>query len=192
MYKSAYEYENQLTNLMINALVYAEDKSSSNREAYNARALAFKKCAAALSQTSNSALAEMDKIPENIPVSVFEAEETRIEIWRNPLYLKIGGGILLLALVLVLTMIIIRRRRKHKAKLVQPVIQSNVPVITPVPVSMPLPTPIIQSEKSESELSTHSIQQPAAENVTPKFCPQCGAAFKAGAKFCGKCGYKTQ
>ncbi|MEI8046682.1 MAG: hypothetical protein WCI92_04835 [Bacteroidota bacterium] len=191
MYKSAYEYENQLANLLIDALVYAEDKSASNREAYNSAALALKKSASALSETSNKATAEMDKIPENIPVPVFEAEAGSIESWKNPLYQKIGGGILLLALVLILTMIIIRRRHKHNAKPVLPVIQPNIPVIPPAPVSTPQVMPNVQSGQNATGFSIPGIQHPVSDIVTPKFCPQCGAAFNPGAKFCSKCGYKT-
>jgi hypothetical protein len=193
MYKSASEYENQLTNLLINALVYAEDKSALNREAYNASALILKKSASAFSESSDKAMAEMDKIPENIPVPVFDAEATSSsQSWKNPLYLKIGGGILLLALVLLLTMILIRRRRKHKAKPVQPVIQPNIPVIPSTPVSTPQVIPNVQSSQNVTGFSIPDIQTPTPESVTPKFCPQCGSAFKPGAKFCGKCGYKTQ
>ncbi|MDO9255729.1 MAG: hypothetical protein Q7U54_09475 [Bacteroidales bacterium] len=192
LYKSAYEYENQLTNLLISAMVYAEDKSAFNREAYNASALILKKSAAAFSESSDKAMTEMDKIPENIPVPVFEAEESRIEIWINPLYMKIGGGILLLALVLVLTMIIIRRRRKHTAKTDQPFIQPNIPVVQSPPESSPLTKPVQQAGQYAPEFQVPDIQHPTSDSVTPKFCPQCGAAFKAGAKFCGKCGYKTQ
>jgi ribosomal protein L40E len=205
-YKSALEYENQLANLLIDALVYAEDKSASNRESYNASALALKKSATALSESGDKATAEMDKIPENIPVPVFDDEATSsTESWKNPLYLKIGGGILLTALVLVLTMIIILRRRKHRSRLVQPVIQANTSLIPPIPVSAPKvsqtqpsdlntsanPTSDIQHPTFNTPNPTSDTQHPTSKIITPKFCPQCGAAFKPGAKFCGKCGFKT-
>lgn len=192
LYKSAFEYENQLANVLINALVYAEDKSSLNREAYNTEALALKKCAASLSQTSNSAIAEMDKIPKNITVAVFDAEESSAESWKNPLYLKIGGGVLIFTFVLIVIMIIIRRKRKHTAKTVQPFIQPNNPVVQSPPESSPLTKPEKQTGQYAPEFQVPDIQHPTSDIVTPKFCPQCGAAFKPGAKFCGKCGYKTQ
>ncbi|MEI6059750.1 MAG: hypothetical protein WCR72_03525 [Bacteroidota bacterium] len=189
LYKSAGEYENQLANLLIDALVYAEDKSASNKEAYNNTAIALKKSAAALSESSDKAKAEMDKIPENIPVPVFEAEGSSIESWKNPLYLEIGGGTLLLTLML--TLIFIRRKRNRATKSFQPVIQTHASVIPPTAVSTPQNPPTRQAGHDEPLNAIPGIQQITPGSVTPKFCTQCGAAFKPGAKFCGKCGYRT-
>lgn len=191
LYKAAHDYENQLSNLLINALVYAEDRSASNLESYSTSALALKKYAGALSESSAKVKTEMEKIPENIPVPVFEAETNNLESWKNPLYLKIGGGVLIFTFVLIVTIIIIRRRRKQTAKTDQPSIQPNIPVFQSPPESSPLTKPVQQTGQYAPEFQLPDIQHPTSDIVTPKFCPQCGAAFKPGAKFCGKCGYKT-
>jgi len=195
MYKSAQDFENLLSTVLVHALVYAEVKSAANQEAYNHAAGALKKGADALSASASNAKVEMDKMPEKLLVPIPETDETSgLPIWKNPVYQKIGAGIAIALVLGLVTIIFIRRRRRQAVSLqtqaptTNPFTQSPAATIISSPQSSiahsPAPTIVISPASSHS---TSAIPHPSS----PKFCPQCGNSFKAGAKFCGKCGYKT-
>ena len=175
VYKAAYDFENQLSDLLLAAMAYAEDKSASRLREYEKAASALEISAASLAENSAIANARMDQIPSKItiPLSDFDEKDSS-QFWRNPLYQKLGAGVLGLALVTVMVLWIVRRRSPRV-----------VPAASALPQSK-APSP----QRSAVASAPDNPASPPPPSASPRFCPQCGSAFKPGAKFCGKCGYK--
>ncbi len=183
LYKAAYDFENDLVTLMINVLVYAEEKSDANRKNYASSADVLKKSAAAFSESGGKAKAEMDNMPDRIPVPVMSINRTGGTIWGNPFYQKIGAGILALAFISLVTILLIHRSRRKNA-------------ICSVPGQ--------SAEFRRSQIPDAKVPQPHAPEPTmivappvvpeppkAKFCGKCGNQLKPGATFCGKCGNRV-
>lgn len=90
------------------ALAFAETKSASDRVASNASAFTHKSTTAASAQSSYKAKAEMDKIHENILLPFLLLKLAVANCWKNQLYLKNAGSVVIRAMDLELAMIIFR------------------------------------------------------------------------------------
>jgi hypothetical protein len=181
MYKAAWDYENQLTNLVISALAFAQEKSPSSRQAYEAAAVSLKAGSAALIETTGNAQAEIQNLPEKItvPVEPIADESSKIQPWQNPIYQKIASGTMVLLLMVVVAMFIIRRKHRKKVTVRDTLIQ-------------PAAAPVYQAPHAPLTSNAPKPQQPPVFQEPPrlKFCQQCGVSLTPGKKFCGKCGYK--
>jgi hypothetical protein len=178
-YKSAAEFESNLTSLVLNALTYAGDKSQTSRQAYEAAAVSLEKSAKEFSLSAGKAAAGINDLPNEIRITLPEAENTSAPVWKNPLYQKIGIGVLAFFIVCMVLVLVIRRKRSKSSSIKQQIQSPAAPrtevkkAAAPVAQEVPFAAPTLPSQ-----------------SPSPKFCPQCGAAFTPGKRFCGKCGYR--
>ncbi|NTW23442.1 MAG: zinc ribbon domain-containing protein [Lentimicrobium sp.] len=177
MYKAGIEYENELALLIVSALAYAQEKSPSSRQAYEAAARNLKTGAAALEESTGKAQSEIENLPEKVtvPVEAIEKESYGEKPWQNPLYQKIAAGTGVLLLIVVASILLIRRKRRRKT-------------LAPGPVPPPPVAPVYQAPPAPN--APKPQQTPVIQDSPRlKFCPKCGNQLKPGAKFCGKCGH---
>lgn len=124
-------------------------------------------------------------IPDNPPIVLPEAE-SKFDIYEylDNKYVIYGGSAAAVVIILLVVLLLVRKRKRSKH-------QDNGGSISVQPGSE-MKSPVLQAP-SAPIAKTPAIPEllPDSTVSTPKFCPQCGAAFKPGAKFCGKCGFKT-
>jgi len=137
-------------------------------------------------------------IPDNPVVVLPEVSESNLSlnIYLKGKYLVYEISAVGTLLLIILLIVVIRKRKSKsgKADNYQNQTVAAAPVFQTVnpSESQYAPSPDSHPNSNLKQPLTSEIQHPASDSITPKFCPQCGAAFKPGAKFCGKCGYKTQ
>lgn len=176
MYNAAWDYENQLTDLVVSALAFAQEKSPSSRQAYEAAAVSLENGSAALIESTGNAQAAIENLPDKItvPLEKVEPEITALKPWQNPLYQKIAAGGVLFLFAGVIAILLIRRKRRKNA---------GARPVVPHPAARTVQQVQVTSKTQEFR------QPPAPEEPSRlKFCPQCGNQLKPGARFCGKCG----
>jgi hypothetical protein len=178
-YKSAAEFESDLTSLILNALAFAGDKSQTSRQAYEAAAASLEKSAKEFSLSARKATTGINDLPKEIRIPLPEAENTSAHVWKDPLYQKIGIGVLAFIIVCMVLIVVVRRNRSKSSAIKQQALSTTTTTFAEKQAAMPV------AQEAPSTAPALSAQLPS-----PKFCPQCGAVFTQGKKFCGKCGYK--
>jgi len=119
-------------------------------------------------------------IPDTPSITLPEAPVTsKLTFYLKNRNYRIIGIVALALLVALAAWLLVRRRKRRVKSTQQPIIVSQPEISSPPPNQ----APVQASQKQEL---------PSGQAVSPKFCPQCGAAFIQGKKFCGKCGYKIQ
>lgn len=182
-------FADQLTVLLASALSYSSGNSDESLNAYRQAASQLQKTATSLSGAIAKADEEIKTLPESVKIDLPDLPDNEdYSIWRNPFYLKIGTGVLLLLLVGTSLFLLIRRFRRKK----------NLKTRTKAPEFLPdnnaensasvAANPTLAT-KSSPVVEEHHVQP--AHGANPKFCPQCGSPLTPGKKFCGKCGYKV-
>lgn len=170
LYKTGVEFESQISTLLLDALVYAEERSATNQQVYNKNAEVLTKTSAELVDVSGKSQSSIEAMPTrfDVPVQEVENKNSEIKVLENPLYRKLAVIVLVVALLIVVIIILSRRHRKGKAA-----------IITPIPAG---------KKPNQDEYNTLSPSTSTAIKGKSKFCTKCGNQLKPGAKFCGKCG----
>jgi hypothetical protein len=170
LFKTGFDFESQTTALLLDALVYAENRSMANQQVYNKTAEVLTRTSAALVDATGQVQASIEAMPARFDVPVHEVESTNAEIkvWKNPLYLKIAAGLLLVAALIIVFVMLVRIRKKRKT--------ANVV------------SGLTGASSMQVEEATLPPTTPSTVQGKTKFCTKCGAGLKPGAKFCGKCG----
>jgi hypothetical protein len=173
VFKAGNLFDEQFRLMLVNAWGYSVTQSAETRQAYEQSASQFKNTSSGLALSVTKAEEVISKLPAKVMVELpEEPNNSALSVIKNPLYLKIGGGILILTLVVIGTLLFVRR--KHRKSLYPPESPPETVVFKPLPFPSSAPGDTPSSPPSASL----------------KFCPQCGSSLKSGAKFCGKCGYK--
>lgn len=178
LYKSTSDIDQELTQLIVGALAYAQNRSEENRKGYESSAAALASGGAALAGIEHVTLSALANMPESFPVPVKEME-TPVEYippGKIPYWVFAAAGALVL-LLLILIILLVRRKKRRSVKLAQ---MAPPAAVIPSVVSAPPPAPHPQPA------AQRPVQQPPAS--TPKFCAKCGNPLKPGTKFCSKCG----
>ncbi len=189
VYTNGNAFENKLTFLLASALAYSVENTDECMQDYLQTAVQLQKTASSLSVSIGKAQEEIKSLPENVKIELPEApDHGELQLWRNPLYIKSGIGLLIFLVIVIVTVFVLRRRNHQKSKLQKgkktQVLHTATNQFTSPPQAQK--TSIHNPPQTETPPSVQS-----SHRVTPKFCPQCGVHFKPGAKFCGKCGFKS-
>lgn len=179
LFRSASIFDAQLTMLIVSAFAYTQDQSSSGQQDYEASAANLEKSAKEFLQAVATATAEIKELPKEIRIQLPEVPGGAEPVWNDPLYQKIGLGVIVLLMFGVVTVIIIRRKRRKLPELQQP--EKTFGAMRPS---------IRQNTTSTTRPYGQLTMKETTSGTTPKFCTQCGAPLNPGAKFCGKCGNK--
>ncbi len=179
--QNAATYDNYLIEMAALSVSLAENTTEPLLiNAWNSKLPVLESSVSGLVLNGSKLASAAKTIPDN-PAIVLPEASSRSKLafyWGNSKYMIIGIASLIALIVLVAWLLIHRKKRRVKS-IHQPTIV-NQPII-----SMPPPT-------QRQGQTLHKPELSSGQAVSPKFCPQCGAAFTPGKKFCGKCGYQPK
>lgn len=183
--KAADQYDRNLFALtMIDAALYNNPSDPELLQSRSARSKQLASGIAMLVSEGAKTIEVIDRLPKGNTLGEVNGTEGKKSFAFSGnemlLYGGMGAGVVV---IIVISVILIRRKRRSTTT-------TDPQVISPDPQLPPKQPPSHSQHVPGIQHPQPAAPPPPSGISTPKFCPQCGAAFKPAAKFCGKCGFK--